>query len=178
MQIAHTALNTPLTDVRAQCGHRARPQHGVATLTPLDIEPFAARSDQAFLALLAAYRSSGGLVHADEVVTPLKRRRGLDGGQLARWRIERRIVGFGWQSHTWLPRFQFELSGLLPDPGVTAVLAVLGTVFDDWQTAWWFVRPHAALDERTPAQAIARDPAAVLRTARGDRFVTRSATPC
>lgn len=168
MQIAQ------VNDVRTQPGHPASPLHGLATLAPHDTGAVGARSDQTFLALLAAYRTSGGLAHANEVITLLERRRGLDGGQLARWRSERRVVGFGWQSHTWLPRFQFELSGLLPDPGVTATLAVLGTVFDDWQCAWWFARPHPALGERTPAQAIAHDLAAVLTTARGDRFVARS----
>lgn len=167
MQIAQ------VPDVRAQRGHHAPPQHVLATLAPHDIGAVAARSDQAFLALLAAYRGSGGLAHADEVVTLLERQRGLDGGVLALWRTERCVVGFGWQSHTWLPRFQFELPGRLPDPGVAAVLAVLGTVFDDWQCAWWFAQPHPALGERTPAQAIAGDLAAVLTTARGDRFVAQ-----
>jgi len=166
----HTAR---LADVRAQRSHKAPLQHDLTTIAPARVGAGAARSDQAFLALLAAYRSSGGLAHADEVVTLLERRRGLDGGALARWRTERRVVGFGWQSHTWLPRFQFELSGPLPDPGVAAVLAVLGTVFDDWQSATWFARPHPALDERTPAQAIARDLVAVLAAARGDRLVAR-----
>jgi hypothetical protein len=167
MRISH------FSDVRAQRSHRAPLQHGLATIAFHDVGAVAARSDQAFLALLAAYRGNGGLAHADVLVAQLERRRGLDGGQLARWRTERRVVGFGWQSHTWLPRFQFELSGLLPDPGVAAALAVLGTVFDDWQCAMWFARPHAALDNRAPVQAIARDLAAVLTAARGDRFVAQ-----
>jgi hypothetical protein len=99
--------------------------------------------------------------------------RGFDASQLARWRDERRIVGFDWQSRTWWPCFQFAASGLLPLPAVQAVLAVLGAVFDDWTVACWFARPHPALDERAPAQAIAVDLPAVLRTARGDRFVVR-----
>jgi Protein of unknown function (DUF2384) len=169
MQIARGAA----ADVRAQAGHHAPRQTGLATIAPRDVGAVATRSDAAFLALLAAYRDSGGLAHADEVVTLLERRRGLDAHRLARWRSERRVVAFGWQSHAWLPRFQFERPGLLPDPGVSAVLAVLGTVFDDWQSAWWFARPHPALDDRTPAQAIARDLAAVLITARGDRLVAR-----
>ncbi len=167
-QLAQSAQSAQSADVRAQRGHHARPRHGLATIAPLDIGAVAARSDQAFL----AYRASGGLARADEAATLLERR-GLDGGQLARWRTGRRVVAFDWQSHFWLPRFQFELCGLLPEPGVAAVLAVLGTVFDDWQTAWWFARPHPALNERAPAQAIGRDLAAVLTTACGDRFVVR-----
>jgi hypothetical protein len=165
--------NNLVADQRCLRGQPSLPSRSLATLAPLDIGAVGACSDQAFLALLAAYRGSGGLAHAEELACLLERRSGLDGGHLARWRTERRVVGFGWQSHTWLPRFQFELSGLLPDPGVTDVLGVLGTVFDDWQTACWFARPHPALDMRAPAQAIAGDLPAVLRTARGDRFVAR-----
>jgi hypothetical protein len=167
MQIAR------LADVRVHRAHEAPTPPRLSTLAPPDVGAVGTRSDLAFRALVAAYRSLGGLAHADEVSTLLERRRGLDGGQLRRWRIERSVVGFGWQSHSWLPRFQFELSGVLPDAGVAAVLAVLGTVFDDWQTAWWFALPHPALDDRAPAEAIGRDLAAVLVTARGDRFVAR-----
>lgn len=163
-----------LADPRSEHSrHTPLLRHGLATIAPLDVGGVATRSDSAFLALLAACRGNGGLAHADEVVTLLERRRGLDGGQLERWRTERRVVAFDWQSHTWLPRFQFELAGLLPDPAVSAVLAVLRTVFDEWQCAWWFVRPHPALEGRAPARAIADDLAAVLAAARGDRFVAR-----
>lgn len=154
-------------------GHTPPPRHGLATIAPINVGGAATRSDSAFLALLAACRGNGGLAHADEVVTLLERRRGLDGGELERWRAERRVVAFDWQSQCWLPRFQFERPGLLPDPGVSAVLAVLQTVFDDWQNAWWFVRPHPALEGRVPARAIADDLSAVLAAARGDRFVAR-----
>ena len=102
MQIAQLAHSAQSADVRAQRGHNARPRprHGLATIAPLDIGAIAARSDQAFLALLAAYRASGGLARADEAATLLERR-GLDGGQLARWRTGRRVVAFDWQSHFW-----------------------------------------------------------------------------
>ncbi len=167
MQIAR------LDEARAARGHHAPSPRGWVTIAPPNMGAVAPRSDRRFLDLLAAYRGSGGLAHADEVVTLLERRRGLDGGQLRRWRIERCMVAFGWQSHSWLPRFQFELSDRLPDPGVAAVLAVLGSVMNDWQTAWWFARPHPALDERLPAQAINDDLAAVLSAARGDLSVAR-----
>jgi hypothetical protein len=163
-----------LADSRSQRGRHTPPQqHGLTTIAALDMRCVPTRSDSAFRSLLEASRDSGGLAHADEVTTLLERRCGVDGGRLRRWRLERRVVAFGWQSHTWLPRFQFELAGLPPAPGVSAVLAVLRTVFDDWQSAWWFVRPHPALNDHAPALVIADDLAAVLATARGDRFVAR-----
>jgi hypothetical protein len=145
--------------------HRSLPSRSLTTIALHDRLTPTVPSEQAFVGLHAAYRSLGGLVCADEG--------GFDGRPLLRWRDERRVVGVDWQSQTWWPGFQFDPSVLLPLPGMQALLAVLGAVFDDWTVAWWFAHPHPALDERAPAQAIAGDLPAVLRTARGDRFLAR-----
>jgi hypothetical protein len=104
-----------------QVSREALPSHGVAGSTV---------SDRMFLTLLRDYRASGGLARAAEVVTWIERKRGLDAGQLAAWRADRRVVCFDWQQQTWLPRFQFLLAGPLPNLAVGVVLAELRTVFD------------------------------------------------
>lgn len=160
---------TPVADPRAWQGRHPGPPRP----TPRrDAGAMPAGSDRLFLVLLDAYRPSGGLARAAEVVTALERRRGLDADLLARWRAERRVVCFDWQSLTWLPRFQFEFvpAGPLPAPVLAAVLSELGTAGDGWAVALWFVRPHAALDGRAPVEVIGDAHAAVLHAARGDRF--------
>lgn len=127
--------------------------------------------DDEFVTLLNAYRGSGGLARADEVVALLERRGRPGVSLLARWIVECRVIGFEWQAQTWLPWFQFADPQRLPEPSVGAVLAELATVYDDRELAHWFVRPNSALAGRRPVDALARDPAGVLRAARADRFV-------
>ena len=127
--------------------------------------------DRSFVALLDAYRPSGGLARVDEVNHQLERRRGHDATTLERWIRQRAVISFDWQSQTWLPWFQFAAADELPAASVATVLAALHPVFDAWETAQWFARPNAALDDRAPVDVIVADPAAAERAARIDRFV-------
>lgn len=129
--------------------------------------------DDAFVAMLGAYRCSGGLARVDEVVTLLER-----GGQpavatLARWIVERSVISFEWQAQTWLPWFQFRRADRVPDPALLAVFAELAAVYDGWELAHWFARPNAALGGGAPADLIISVPGAVLQAARADRFIAR-----
>jgi hypothetical protein len=163
----------PVADPRCLRGPRGLPSRYLVTMVCREVDTPTLPCQQTFMAVQAAYRSIGGLRRSDEVVALLEPSRDLDTSQLGLWRLERRVVGFDWQSCTWWPCFQFPASGPWPLPGVHDVLAVLGAVFNDWDVVRWFARPHPALGERAPAEVIAGDLAAVLRTARGDRFVAR-----
>jgi len=154
-------------------------QRGVPAPQPLSHEHCAHThrlttvADDTFVELLGAYRHSGGLARADEVVMLLERC-GLAGvASLARWIVERSVISFEWQQQTWLPWFQFQRAGLLPDPALRAVFAELDTVYDGWEMAHWFARPNSALAGGAPLQRIASDPGAVLEAARADRYVVR-----
>lgn len=129
-----------------------------------------AGADAAFVALLQAYRCSGGLARADDVAALLEHRRGPFIAVLARSIVERRVISFEWQAQTWLPWFQFARPDPLPEPALAAVLAELTAVYDGWELACWFVRPNSALAGRTPLQVRATDPAALLQAARVDRY--------
>jgi hypothetical protein len=129
-------------------------------------------SDHDFVEMLAAFRSSGGLARAHEVLE-LPEGRGPGVATLARWIVERDVISFEWHSQTWLPWFQFKHPGRLPDPSVGAVLAALGAVRDDWAFALWLARPHPMLAGRTPVDAFAGAAEAVLQAARADGLGAR-----
>lgn len=123
-------------------------------------------ADDAFVALLGAYRRSGGLGRVDEVVTLLEGRGHCGVATLARWIVERSVISFEWQQQTWLPWFQFKRAEHVPDPALRAVLAELGAACDGWALAHWFARPHPALAGGAPVDLVAGDPNAVLQAAR------------
>jgi Protein of unknown function (DUF2384) len=127
--------------------------------------------DNTFVEMLAAYRGSGGLARADEVVALLERGGRAGIATLARWIVERSVISFEWQQQTWLPWFQFQRADQQPDPAMRAVFAELGTVYDGWEMAHWFARPNSALGGSAPLQIIATEADAVLHAARADRFV-------
>ncbi len=127
--------------------------------------------DRSFVALLDAYRRSGGLARVDEVNRRLQRRLGHDAATLEGWIEQRAVINFDWQLQTWLPWFQFTAADDLPSATVAKVVATLHPAFDDWETAQWFARPNAALDDRAPVNVIVADPAAAEHAARIDRFV-------
>lgn len=165
MQIVSVPLPVPLPFAP---GYRpgAVPPDVIAWRSPRHV-------DDEFVTMLNAYRGSGGLARADEVVALLERRGRPGVSALARWIVERSVISFEWQAQTWLPWFQFAHPQQVPEPSLGAVLAELATVYDGWDLAHWFVRPNSALAERRPVEALARDPAGVLQAARADRFVVR-----
>ena len=129
--------------------------------------------DDDFVAMLGAYRCSGGLARADEVVSRLEQGRGPGLATLARWVVERNVISFEWRGETWLPWFQFKPAGHVPAPALVAVLAELSAVYDGWELAHWFARPNSALAGRTPVDVIGADADAVRQAARADRFVAK-----
>ncbi len=130
-------------------------------------------ADAAFVAMLSAYRCSGGLARVDEVVTLLEGGGHSAVAALARWIVERSVISFEWQGQTWLPWFQFGAAGHVPGPAVRAVIDVLGTVYDGWELAHWFARPNSALAGCAPVDRIVSHADAVLQAARADRFIAK-----
>lgn len=130
-----------------------------------------AGSDGQFVAMLDAYRPSGGLAHADEVVAHIGLRPGAGVAVLARWIVERHVISFVWQSQTWLPWFQFKRQQGMPSPELVCVIAELTAVYDTWELAQWFAQPNSALAGVAPVDVIGADADAVVQAARRDCFV-------
>ena len=126
--------------------------------------------DQQFIAMLDAYRSSGGLARAPEILAMFKRAGGPDVSALARWVVSRELICFEWQAQTWLPVFQFNRRDLSPDRRLGPVFGELAQIYDHWDVATWFSLPNPWLAQRVPVDTVRRDHGAVLEAARAERF--------
>ncbi|MET0519233.1 MAG: hypothetical protein ABW005_10410 [Burkholderiaceae bacterium] len=132
-------------------------------------------SDVEFLALLGAFRASGGLAREADLLA--RWRVGIDTGK----RIPRRdrpastatALRLRWDGRDWLPLFQFQRPLLLLRlrQDVLRVRAELGPVFEDARLLLWFAEPNHWLEDARPIDRLAADPAGVLQAARGDRFL-------
>ena len=128
-------------------------------------------TDDQFVHLLNAYRSSGGLARDHELIASSRRRCRLDASTLASWIAEREVIGFFWQSRAWLPLFQFNLPDMTRAPALGQVLAELTPVYDPWALVNWFSQSNPWLADRLPAEALGPDPFAVIQAARVCRFI-------
>ena len=128
-------------------------------------------TDHQFVAMLNAYRASGGLGRIQEILKMLKRHDESPALTLARWILKRKVVFFEWRSDTWLPWFQFRTENMELQPELALVLATLTPVFDPWEMANWFAMPNAWLLNCPPVDSLQADLPVVLRAARADRFV-------
>lgn len=127
--------------------------------------------DRQFVAMLDAYRRSGGLARADEVLAMFRRCHGPDTSMLARWIVAREVICFEWQSQSWLPIFQFERLHCNPESSLRSIFIELTCVYNQWDMAVWFARPNQWLGDRSPVDAWPIDLPAVVEAARADRFV-------
>lgn len=127
-----------------------------------------------YRALSRAFRASGGIVSADEVLVLLARHTSQPISQLAHWIVDRDVISFSWQARTMLPLFQFELATMTLRPAVGAVLRELAPAMSDWEICLWFAAPNAWLADASPLDAIGRDAPAVIDAARGERFLLRA----
>ncbi|MBK9574658.1 MAG: hypothetical protein IPO43_19035 [Rhodoferax sp.] len=137
---------------------------GVSSSFP-DAPVAVAHSDDQFMAMLAAYRTGGGLARAPEVFALFKRCSGADVGTLAGWIVNRKVICFDWQSRMWLPLFQFNRLDMMPQAGLRRVLEALTQRFSPWALAQWFAQPNPWLADQSPCDALGQDPPAVLRAA-------------
>ena len=128
-------------------------------------------SDRDFIAMLAAYRATGGIARTDDLARMLneQRRAGLDGlaGLIARGAV----FGFEWRGAFWLPMFQFEPHDLSVKPAPRQVVAELTDEFDGWALAVWFAQPNSWLQDRRPVDLLDSRLSQVLEAARTDRFI-------
>ncbi|MHB8950443.1 MAG: hypothetical protein ACYC4S_15470 [Rhodoferax sp.] len=123
-------------------------------------------ADHQFIALLDAYRASGGLAPAQEVAALFKRNSACGGETLTRMIANAGVICFAWQSTLWLPLFQFKHEDSTLQAGLSEVLATLSTGLDAWLVANWFGQPNPWLGGRTPVAVLNIDPQAVLNAAR------------
>jgi hypothetical protein len=164
-----TSRDQRLVFDRLAADRRARPAAPVPTVRWR--QPPAAPEH---LAMLDAYRKTGGLVSCDEAAMLLRRHHEQPISVLARWIVARKVVSFAWQSETLVPLFQFDLSDMSLRAAASDVITELAGAFDDLELAAWFTRPNCWLANAAPVDTIDADAPAVLQAARADRYIARS----
>jgi hypothetical protein len=126
------------------------------------------------IAMVDAYRRTGGLVSGAEAALLLRRHSTQPLSLLARWIVTRRMVSYVWQSEILVPLFQFDRDDMSLRRDSSQVVDELVDTFDDWELAAWFARPNSWLqDAAAPVELIDVDQQAVLQAARADRFIAR-----
>ena len=127
--------------------------------------------DQQFIAMLEAYRNTGGIARADEISHRFRRCNGPDPETVRHWIDSRKVLCFEWSDTCWMPWFQFNRHTLHPHPQLAPLLAELAAVFDPWETASWFAQPNPWIAGQPPIDRLLQDLPGVLDAARADRFV-------
>ncbi len=121
--------------------------------------------------LLAAFRSTGGVVRGDELAMMLEDLKMGDVASLGRAMASREICSFQWRSAFWVPMFQFDLESLSFKHGPRKILGELTDVFDEWMLTAWFAQPNSWLGGRKPVDLLGSNLPAVHDAARADRYV-------
>jgi len=127
--------------------------------------------DQAFVAMLPAFRATGGLATGDEVGARIAvhHRDGLS--RLARRIAANELISFTWRANLWLPMFQFDRQTMEMNPGAHQVVCELAELMDGWEITQWFATPHPALRDALPVEMLNSQREATRNAARLDRFI-------
>ena len=129
-----------------------------------DIDP--TPSSRGFIAMLEAYRATGGLAPGNFLCQSLQENQRGDLGHLARLIVDRRIFVLDWRGDSWIPMFQFDDHDLSCRPGPALVRAELEGLACGWAIAAWFAEPNPLLEGRRPVNLVAADLPHVLHAAR------------
>ena len=124
-----------------------------------------------FVALLSAYRPTGGTVRADDLSRHVRSEEPGHLTNLARKLVSGSILSYSWRQTLWVPLFQFSPNSSAVRSDVTRVMDELAGAFDSWEIAVWFVQPNSWLKGQRPLDVLDRLGADVLQAARADRFV-------
>ena len=122
-------------------------------------------SGSGFIALLEAFRPTGGTA-PDEIVARLLEEHQVGiSVSLAKLIYTGQVFGFEWRTSLWIPMFQFDADNLTLKARPQQVRAELPPLWSGWMNASWFASPNVWLDGRSPAEMIDSDIDAVLRAA-------------
>lgn len=124
-----------------------------------------------FVALLSAYRPTGGVVRADDLSRHVRSEEPGHLTNLARKLVSGSILSFSWRQTLWVPLFQFEVGSSNVNPDVARIMDELTGAFDSWEIAVWFVQPNSWLNGMRPLDMLPSRHEEVLQAARADRFV-------
>jgi hypothetical protein len=127
-------------------------------------------TSRAFIAMLEAYRATGGMAPGNFLCQSLQEHQRGDLGQLAQLIKYRQIFALDWRGDSWIPMFQFDADDLSCKTGPALVRAELAGLDSGWAIASWFAQPNAQLGGRLPAEVVDLDLGAVVDAARCRAF--------
>ncbi len=140
-----------------------------------------APSGRGFIALLEAFRATGGTAPGAIVGRLLEEHQAGTPVSLARRIHSGMAFGFAWRGSLWIPMFQFDANDLALKASAQRVRAALPPLWSGWAVASWFAAPNAQLGGHRPADWLDLAPEAVLRAARalesGAAFLRPPAPP-
>ena len=122
-------------------------------------------SGRGFIALLEAFRASGGTAPGEVVGRLLEEHQLGEAVSLAKLIHSGQAFGFEWRKSLWIPMFQFYARDLVLKASAQSVRAELPSLWSGWRVATWFGTPNEGLHGTRPADQLHPDPDAVLRAA-------------
>ncbi|MDL2337003.1 MAG: hypothetical protein QFE16_04090 [Pseudomonadota bacterium] len=134
-------------------------------------------SGRHFIALLEAFRATGGTAPGEIVGRLLEEHHVGDDVSLARLVYTGQVFGFEWRSSLWIPMFQFDVDDLSVRSGPQQVRAKLPTLWSGWRVASWFAQTNVWLDGQRPVDVIALNLEATLRAADAMRTLSAMRLP-
>lgn len=139
--------------------------------------PVRAPSGSSFVALLEAFRPSGGTVPGEILGRLLQEHHPGEDVSLARLVFSGQVFGFEWRGNLWLPMFQFEPADLSIRAGPQEIRAALPAGWPGWRQAAWFAQPQARLGGQCAADLLVTRLPAVLAAALAARAADPLAWP-
>ena len=118
-----------------------------------------------FIALLEAFRATGGTAPGEILGRLLEDHQIGDAVSLAKLIYTGQAFGFEWCDCLWIPMFQFDANDLALKASAQSVRAELPSLWSGWHVATWFAAPNARLDGRNPADRLNSDLEAVVQAA-------------
>ena len=134
-------------------------------------------SGRGFIALLEAFRATGGTAPGDVVARLLEEHQPGRAVSLAKFIYSGQAFGFEWRTSLWIPMFQFDADDLVLKSSAQRVRAELPPGWSGWALAWWFAVPNALLNGRSPADTLDADLDGVVRSARSLELESREEFP-
>jgi Protein of unknown function (DUF2384) len=111
-------------------------------------------SGRGFVAMLEAFRATGGTVPSevlDRLLTQHPVGRSVSLNQLT---ARGEVFGFRWRGSLWIPMFQFNPEALSLKASAQHVRAALPPQASGWALASWFAAPNEALSGRRPVDML------------------------
>ena len=130
-----------------------------------------------FIALLEAFRATGGTAPGEIVGRLLEEHQVGTAVSLAKLIYTGQAFGFEWRHSLWIPMFQFDANDLVLKASGQSVRAELPSLWSGWNVATWIAAPNARLDGRSPADRLDSDLEAVVQAAQSLESVDEFPVP-